>query len=162
MSLIPSGELKGNTDCIIEGVHHTGINESNSLRGVESIDGAQNSRLTTTVSMSLIPSGELKDHTELLRYAQRLCINESNSLRGVESFKSPVQELPQLVSMSLIPSGELKDMDEHYTSTFTLNLGINESNSLRGVERIRRAPVITCCHTRINESNSLRGVERGS
>jgi len=64
MSLIPSGELKAHYAPAEPLYQIVGINESNSLRGVE----------RRTVSPSLIV---------------RLCINESNSLRGVESFKCP-------------------------------------------------------------------------
>ena len=64
MSLIPSGELKEVAafwragDVIVDG-----INESNSLRGVESTN-RQTLLIRTCVSMSLIPSGELKDNNE--------------------------------------------------------------------------------------------------
>ena len=86
MSLIPSGELKvENTNLIFSAIFR-GINESNSLRGVE--------RIAPYPAISIALSR----------------INESNSLRGVESHYNPVagDYFGKGVSMSLIPSGELK------------------------------------------------------
>ena len=84
MSLIPSGELK----VVItypEKMSLSRINESNSLRGVESEKLRLGNICYVLVSMSLIPSGELK-----------------------EELTNIIFELLFIVSMSLIPSGELK------------------------------------------------------
>jgi len=84
MSLIPSGELKVSfpPDFILASA---GINESNSLRGVES------------------------DYSRTVTKGNKPSINESNSLRGVESASIVLGFLFVIgVSMSLIPSGELK------------------------------------------------------
>jgi len=59
MSLIPSGELKGDKPQQHK-ITIGSINESNSLRGVESIFRAEAYCRLLSVSMSLIPSGELK------------------------------------------------------------------------------------------------------
>jgi len=59
MSLIPSGELKEHHG-VLNVPEHESINESNSLRGVESFMVFLLSRGFFEVSMSLIPSGELK------------------------------------------------------------------------------------------------------
>ena len=128
MSLIPSGELKG-----LKGRHFVAccfsINESNSLRGVESpgcIRGRNRGYLR--VSMSLIPSGELKAADQAVYQVIDIrCINESNSLRGVESGSTAI--LPALPAQS----------------------GINESNSLRGVERIM-SPRLTLSPTFVSMS----------
>ena len=84
MSLIPSGELK---DLLLTGDAYAeiGINESNSLRGVESFFISFVFGRGSLVSMSLIPSGELK-----------VFFGGQSGAQGI------------LVSMSLIPSGELK------------------------------------------------------
>jgi len=110
MSLIPSGELK-----VVYG--HTrknrtshSINESNSLRGVESCHDSRDVVALAIVSMSLIPSGELKV--------------SNGSIPQAPAF---------VVSMSLIPSGELKAQHYWFPRPYTF-AGINESNSLRGVE----------------------------
>jgi len=133
MSLIPSGELKGGGLLIhsparnlrinesnslrgVEsaGVHHVSgfpvfsINESNSLRGVERQVSYTRGIGRSRVSMSLIPSGELKVRVTKIR------VNRAE------------------VSMSLIPSGELKDYILYRVNSSLI--GINESNSLRGVE----------------------------
>ena len=61
MSLIPSGELKETGEGLLGVVGPHGINESNSLRGVESATASN------------------------IQEVGNAGINESNSLRGVES-----------------------------------------------------------------------------
>jgi len=93
-------------------IKEIGINESNSLRGVE----------------RQLSNDSYANVVDLL-----LGINESNSLRGVESpLLGHPNPLPTLVSMSLIPSGELKEIRN--PSLYSDSGRINESNSLRGVE----------------------------
>jgi len=65
MSLIPSGELKDNSFPSFF-PHGFCINESNSLRGVESSFCGAHLGQIISVSMSLIPSGELKG--KVLKY----------------------------------------------------------------------------------------------
>ena len=88
MSLIPSGELKGDVGHRSDLPPVLGsINESNSLRGVERIcPVVDDHQIAIPVSMSLIPSGELKvGQLKADRGAVPFVgINESNSLRGVE------------------------------------------------------------------------------
>ena len=87
-----------------------GLNNPNSLRGVERFSG---------INTSL--------HS-------KVCLNNPNSLRGVERiFLSFAEAIEFLVSIILIPSGELKVPNDVPVDSGN-GVCLNNPNSLRGVE----------------------------